>query len=267
VVEAGSNRYEADHVVIAMSSYQVPRVPAFAKDLRPDIVQMHSIDYRSPRQLKPGGVLLVGAGNSGAEIAIEVAREHPTWMSGRDTGHVPFRIDGLPARLFLMRFLFRLVFHRLLTVDTPIGRRARRRMFTQGAPLIRVKPRQLTAAGVQRVAKMTGVQNGLPVLEDGRVLDVTNIIWCTGFGNGLSWIDLPIFEANGEPRHRSGISTDEPGLYFVGLHFLHSFSSTMIHGIARDAKRIADAIEQRTRAAHVRSGEMTSDGRLSTAGA
>jgi len=266
LVEAGSNRYEADHVVVAMSSYQVPRVPAFAKELRPDIVQMHSIDYRSPRQLKPGGVLLVGAGNSGAEIAIEVAREHPTWMSGRDTGHVPFRIDGLPARLFLMRFLFRLVFHRLLTVDTALGRRARHKMFTQGTSLIRVKPRQLAAAGVQRVAKMTGVQNGLPVLEDGRVLDVTNVIWCTGFGNGLSWIDLPIFEADGEPRHRSGISTDEPGLYFVGLHFLHSFSSTMIHGIARDAKRIADAIEHRTRAAEARSGEMTSDRRLSTAG-
>jgi len=266
LVEAGSHRYEADHVVVAMSSYQVPRVPAFAKELRPDIVQMHSIEYRSPRQLKPGGVLLVGAGNSGAEIAIETARQHQTWMSGRDTGHVPFRIDGLPARLFLMRFLFRVVFHRLLTVDTPIGRRVRRRMFTQGAPLIRVKPQQLTAAGVQRVAKVAGVQNGLPVLEDGRVLDVTNVIWCTGFGNGLSWIDLPIFEANGEPRHRSGISTDEPGLYFVGLHFLHSMSSTMIHGIARDAKRIADAIDRRTHAADARSGEVTSDRRLSTAG-
>lgn len=266
LVKAGSHRYEADHVVVAMSSYQVPRVPAFAKELRPDIVQMHSIEYRSPRQLKPGGVLLVGAGNSGAEIAIETARQHQTWMSGRDTGHVPFRIDGLPARLFLMRFLFRVVFHRLLTVDTPIGRRVRRRMFTQGAPLIRVKPQQLAAAGVQRVAKVAGVQNGLPVLEDGRVLDVTNVIWCTGFGNGLSWIDLPVFEADGEPRHRSGISTDEPGLYFVGLHFLHSMSSTMIHGIARDAKRIADAIEHRTRAADARSGEVTSDRRLSTAG-
>jgi putative flavoprotein involved in K+ transport len=266
LVEAGSHRYEADHVVVAMSSYQVPRVPAFAKELRPDIVQMHSLEYRSPRQLKPGGVLLVGAGNSGAEIAIETAREHQTWMSGRDTGHVPFRIDGLAARLFLVRFLFRVVFHRLLTVDTPIGRRVRSRMFTQGAPLIRVKPQQLAAAGVQRVAKVAGVQNGLPVLEDGRVLDVTNVIWCTGFGNGLSWIDLPVFEANGEPRHRSGISTDEPGLYFVGLHFLHSMSSTMIHGIARDAKRIADAIEHRTRAADARSGEVTSDRRLSTAG-
>jgi putative flavoprotein involved in K+ transport len=253
LIEAGSHRFEAEHVVVAMSSYQVPRVPALAKELDLDILQMHSSEYRNPRQLKPGGVLLVGAGNSGAEIAVEVAREHPTWMSGRDTGHVPFRIDGLPARLFLMRFLFRVVFHRLLTVATPIGRRVRRKVFTQGAPLIRVKPKQLAAAGVQWVPKTTGISNGFPVLEDGRVLDVANVIWCTGFGNGLSWIDLPIFEANGEPGHESGIANGESGLYFVGLHFLHSFSSTMIHGIARDAKRIADAIERRTKGAEISS--------------
>jgi len=224
----------------------VPRVPAFAEELRPDIRQLHSSEYRNPRQLKPGGVLLVGAGNSGAEIAVEVAREHPTWVAGRDTGHVPFRIDGLPARLFLVRFLFRVVFHRLLTVGTPIGRRVRHRMFTQGGPLIRVKPRQLAAAGARRVPRMRGVANGLPSIEGGRVLDVANVIWCTGFVNGLSWIDLPIFESGGEPRHKSGIATGEPGLYFVGLHFLHAFSSTMIHGIARDARRIAETIERRT---------------------
>jgi putative flavoprotein involved in K+ transport len=249
LVEAGPHRFEADNVVVAMSSYQVPRLPAFAKELRPDILQMHSIEYRSPRQLKPGGVLLVGAGNSGAEIAVETAREHETWVSGRDTGHVPFRIDGLAARLILVRLLFRVVFHRVLTVGTPMGRRLRRKMFTQGAPLIRVKPKHLAAAGVRRVGKTVRVENGLPVLKDGRVLDVSNVIWCTGFGNGLSWIDLPIFEPDGEPRHRSGICTEQPGLYFVGLHFLHSFSSTMIHGIARDAKRIGDAIELRTKGA------------------
>ena len=265
LIEAGPERFEADHVVVAMSSYQVPRMPAFAKELRPDILQMHSTEYRNLRQLKPGGVLLVGAGNSGAEIAIEVAREHPTWMSGRDTGHVPFRIDGLASRLFLMRLLFRVVFHRLLTVGTPIGRRLRRKMFTQGAPLIRVKPQHLAAAGVQRVPKMRGVIDGLPVLEDVGALEVANVIWCTGFGNGLSWIDLPIFETNGEPRHQSGIASDEPGLYFVGLHFLHSFSSTMIHGIARDAKRIADTIERRTTGVDVRDAAGTSDRRLSTA--
>ena len=265
LIEAGPERFEADHVVVAMSSYQVPRVPAFAKELRPDILQMHSTEYRNLRQLKPGGVLLVGAGNSGAEIAIEVAREHPTWMSGRDTGHVPFRIDGLASRLFLMRLLFRVVFHRLLTVGTPIGRRVRRRMFTQGAPLIRVKPQHLAAAGIQRVPKMRGVIDGLPVLEDVGALEVANVIWCTGFGNGLSWIKLPIFETNGEPRHQSGVASDEPGLYFVGLHFLHSFSSTMIHGIARDAKRIADVIQSRTAGNAVRNAAGTADRRLSTA--
>src|SRR5262249_54985231 len=101
LIEAGAHRFEAEHVVVAMSSYQVPRVPAFAKELGPDILQLHSSEYRNLRQLKSGGVLLVGAGNSGAEIAIEVAREHQTWVSGRDTGHVPFRIDGPVARLFL----------------------------------------------------------------------------------------------------------------------------------------------------------------------
>jgi len=116
------------------------------------------------------------------------------------------------------------------------------------------------------VSKVSGVLNGLPVLDDGRALDVTNVIWCTGFGNGLSWIDLPIFEANGEPRHRSGVASDEPGLYFVGLHFLHSLSSTMIHGVARDAKRITDAIERRTKEAEVSRGTVTSPGQFSTAG-
>lgn len=252
VIDAGSRRFQADHVVVAMSSYQVPRVPEFARELRADIVQMHSSEYRNLDQLQPGGVLLVGAGNSGAEIAIEVARAHQTWIAGRDTGHVPFRIDGLPARLGLMRILFRFVFHRLLTVGTPIGRRLRRNVLAHGGPLIRVKPKRLAAAGVRRVPKVTRVLDGLPATERGAI-DVTNVIWCTGFGNGLSWIDRPIFEVNGEPRHQSGIAAGEPGLYFVGLHFLHALSSMMIHGIARDAKRIADTIERRTRATEMKS--------------
>jgi putative flavoprotein involved in K+ transport len=248
VIESGPHRFEADNVVVAMSSYQVPRVPAFAKELRAPIRQMHSLEYRNPEQLKPGGVLLIGAGNSGAEIAVEVARDHETWLSGRDTGHVPFEIDGFVSRAFMMRFIFRVIFHRLLTVSTPFGRRVRRNVFSRGGPLIRVKPRQLAAAGVKRVPRVSRIQDGLPVLEDGQVLDVANVIWCTGFGNGFSWIDLPIFESNGEPRHESGIALGEPGLYFVGLHFLYSFSSTMIHGVSRDARRIADAIERRAEA-------------------
>jgi putative flavoprotein involved in K+ transport len=245
LVSAGDQRFEADNVVIAMASYQEPKIPVFARDLAPGLVQLHSKDYRNPGQLKPGGVLIVGAGNSGAEIAIDVARAgHSTWMSGRQTGHLPFRIDSLLARL-LTPFLFRVVFHRVLTVDTPIGRKARPKIISQGSPLIRQKPKDLASAGIQQVPRTTGARDGLPQLADGRVLEVTNVIWCTGFDPGMSWLERPVFEPDGEPRHLRGLVAEEPGLSFVGLHFLYSMSSTMIHGVGRDAERIARAIAAR----------------------
>jgi putative flavoprotein involved in K+ transport len=242
LVVARDQQFEADNVVVAMANYQRPRVPAFAKDLNPQIVQLHSLDYRNPAQLQPGGVLIVGAGNSGAEIALDVAREHKTWVAGPDTGHVPFRIDGLLARLLLIRLVLRVVFHRILTVRTPMGRKARSRMLHVGGTLVRTKPRDLIAAGIKRVPRVARIENGLPVLEDGRVLDVANVVWCTGFHPGFSWIDLPVFGPDGEPHHQEGVVPREPGLYFVGLHFLSAMSSVMIHGVGRDAARIADRI-------------------------
>jgi putative flavoprotein involved in K+ transport len=256
IVDAGDLRVEADHVVVAMATYQAPRVPEFARALDPGILQLHSGDYRNPGQLRQGDVLVVGAGNSGADIALDVARSHHTWLSGRHPGNVPFAIEGRTARLVLP-FLFRIVFHRILTVDTPMGRRARPGLISKGGALIRVKPADLAAAGVERTPRVTGVRDGKPLLADGRVLDISNVIWCTGFHPGLSWIDLPkpVYGADGEPVHDRGIVPDEPGFYFVGLHFLYSFSSTMIHGVARDAERIADVIQARVRAATtVRSG-------------
>jgi putative flavoprotein involved in K+ transport len=248
VVTAGDRRFEAAHVVVAMSNYQAPRVPTFASDLAPRIVQLHSSAYRNPGQLRQGDVLLVGAGNSGSEIAMELAPSHHVWMSGRDTGHVPFRIDGLSGRL-MVPLVLRVLFHRILTVSTPMGRKVRPKVISQGGPLIRVKPKGLADAGVGRVPRVAGVRGGLPVLEDGRVLDVANVIWCTGFHPAFSWIDLPIFDEHGEPRHDRGVVSGEPGLYFVGLHFLYSFSSSMIHGVGRDAERIAGTIEARARSA------------------
>jgi putative flavoprotein involved in K+ transport len=246
IVDAGDRRYEADHVVVAMATYQAGRVPDFAPALDPGIVQMHSREYRNPGQLRQGDVLIVGAGNSGADIALDVARFHRTWLSGRHPGHVPFRIESRIARV-IVPFLFRVVFHRILTVDTPVGRRARPSVISKGGPLIRVKPGDLTRAGVERVPRVTGVRDGKPVLADGRVLDISNVIWCTGFHPGLSWLDVPtpVYGVDGEPVHDRGIVAGEPGLYFVGLHFLYALSSTMIHGIARDAERIADAIQRR----------------------
>ena len=126
----------------------------------------------------------------------------------------------------------------VLTLRTPMGRKARERYLTKGTGLIRVKPKQLPAAGVEWVPRTTSVRDGMPVLEDGRVLNVTNVIWCTGFRHDLSWIDLPIFDDRGELVHERGIVPDAPGLAFVGLTFQFSAGSDVIPGVARDARYV-----------------------------
>jgi putative flavoprotein involved in K+ transport len=245
VAVTDSGQYEADHVVVAMASYQGPKVPAFADALSPDIVQLHSSEYKSLSQLKPGGVLIVGTANSGAEIATETLTAHPTWIAGRDVGQMPFDIKNYWVQRVVLPILFRLVFHRLLTVRTPMGRKIRGQMISAGLPRIRQRRSDLDQAGVTWVDKVTGVTDGRPRLADGRTLEVQNVIWCTGYNLGLSWIELPIFDASGEPRQTSGVVDGEPGLYFVGQHFQHSVSSTMIHGVGRDAAMIARTIGKR----------------------
>lgn len=245
VVSAGSHRFESENVVVAMANYQTPRRPAFARDLDPGIRQLHSHEYRNPGQLQDGGVLIVGAGNSGADIAMEVARTHFTWMSGKESGHVPFPIDSVAARLILTR-LVRFIGHHVLTLSTPVGRRLHPKMLSRSAPLVRVKPADLLKAGIKRVSRIVGVQDGRPLMADGGTLDVTNVIWCTGYHPGFSWIDLPIFGEDGRPLHQRGVVSAVPGMYFVGLHFLYSMTSATVIGIGRDAEYVAQAIQLRT---------------------
>jgi len=244
VVETQEAVFEAENVVVAMADFQRPRVPEFAEELDQDIVQLHSYEYRNPSQLRDGAVLVVGAGNSGAEISLDLSRTQRTLLSGKDTGHMPFRIESTASRLLLAPLVLRFLFHRVLTVNTPIGRRARPKILSRGAPVIRVKPEDLSATGVERVPRMIGVRDGLPLLEDGRVLEVANVIWCTGYHPGFSWVDLPVFGAEG-PIHERGVVESEPGLYFVGLEFLYAMSSVMVHGVGRDAQHIADHIASR----------------------
>lgn len=246
MLSAGNLRFESENVVVAMTNYQRPRVPPFAGDLDPDIAQMHSSEYRSPTQLRDGPVLVVGAGNSGAEIAIEIARTHDTMLAGKETGHVPFRIEGMASRFVLVR-LVRFVGHHVLTVRTPIGRKLRPKLLPTAGPLIRVKPKDLVAAGIERVPRVVGARDGRPVLQDERVLEVANVIWSTGYHPGFSWIDLPVFAADGGPMHERGIVGSEPGLYFVGLKFLYAMTSDTITGVARDAERVAKHIASRAR--------------------
>src|SRR5450432_593368 len=168
VVKAGGLELEADQVVVAMASYQQPRVPALAMELSKDILQVHSRDYKNPAQLREGPVLVVGAGNSGAEIAMDLARAgRKVSVAGRDTGEVPFQVGSFWGRWLLGPLLLRFVFHYILTIRTPIGRKARAKILSKGGPLIRTRARDLQAAGAKRCARVVGARDGLPLLEDG----------------------------------------------------------------------------------------------------
>lgn len=243
-IMAGGRRIEADQVVVASGAYHEPRVPDFGSDLGRSIRQLHSSEYRNPSQLQPGGVLVVGAGNSGAEIAFDAAPEHRTWLSGRDTGQMPFPIDGTVSRLVdpLIWFLA----NHVLTVDTPIGRRAGPSLRTRGVPLERVRLVDLRAAGVTRVyARTVGARDGLPLLDDGSVLDVSNVVWCTGFRHDFAWIELPIMGEDGWPMQDHGVVPSVPGLYFVGLPFMRAVASALIGGVGRDAAHVVERITAR----------------------
>ena len=246
VIDAGDQQFETENVVVAMANYQEPHTPEFAARLDPRIVQIHSHSYRNPSQLQPGSVLVVGVGNSGADIAMEVVRTHPTTISGRESGHIPWRIDSFISRNLLFR-LVRFVGHHVLSVRTPIGRKLRPKLLHRAASLIRVKPEDLLAAGIERVERTVDAKDGLPVLADGRTLDVKNVIWCTGYKHSFPWINLPIFDDHGDPMHDKGVVTTLPGMYFVGLHFLYAMSSASFAGIARDAEHIAKAVATRAR--------------------
>jgi putative flavoprotein involved in K+ transport len=239
-VAAGQQTFSAANVVVATGAYHSPRVPDFADQLDAGIVQVHSSAYRNPSQLREGGVLVVGAANSGAEIAIEVSRRHRTWLSGRDPGQEPTRAGSVPDRMLMPLMWF--MASRVLTVTSPVGRKVRDQFLhpPRGIPLGRVRRRDIAAAGIERVPRTAGVRDGKPVLDDGRTLEVANVIWCTGFAIDLSWIDLPIVGDDGFPVQERGVVPSQPGLYFIGLPFLHSLSSALLGGVGRDAAHIVD---------------------------
>jgi putative flavoprotein involved in K+ transport len=242
---ADCERLEADNVVVATGAHGRARVPAFASDLDPGIVQLHSSAYKNPSQLRPGGVLIVGAGNSGADIAMEVVRAHPTWLAGPSVGSMPFQIDKWIARHIGVR-IFIFVGRHILTVRTPIGRSMRAKTEGKGDPLIRVKPKWLAAAGVERVGRVVAVEGGLPVLDDVGALPVANVIWATGLGQDLSWLEVPdALAPDGHPAHERGISTAAPGLFFVGLPWQFSIGSDALAPMPRDARYVVRRIARR----------------------
>jgi putative flavoprotein involved in K+ transport len=187
-------------------------------------------------------VLVVGASHSGADIAFEVAQAgHETVLAGRDTGQLPFSVESRRARL--AQPILKVLWTRVMTVDTPLGRKLAPEIRNHGGFLLRIRSGDLAAAGVERVVdRVVAASQGLPQLADGRVLDVANVVWCTGFRPDYRWIELPLEYDGNFPRQYHGAVASSPGLYFVGMLFLHSFSSMLVLGAGRDAKRVVDEI-------------------------
>lgn len=236
LLSAGEGRYVAENVVVATGPYHTPRIPAFARRLGPSIFQLHSSAYRNPDQLPEGDALVVGAGNSGAEISMELAATRRTYLSGRHTG-------SAPSGLLRSRLFWRLIDR--VTADTRLGRKAKEFDRQRGTPLVGVGPKDIACAGVERVPRVEGVVNGKPELADGRALEVAGVVWATGFRPDFGWIGLPIFDEEGYPVHHRGVVDAAPGLYFLGLPFQRTFASAVVGGVGKDARHVAEHLAGR----------------------
>jgi putative flavoprotein involved in K+ transport len=224
---------EADQVVIATGPFAVPRVPALAGGLAPDLFHVHSTGYRRPSDVPEKTVLVVGGGNTGFQIAEELAATHHVHLA------VGSRQTPLP-QTFLGRDLFWwLTKTRLLTktVESRLGRRMRDR-----DTLIGSSPRQLKRHGVELRPRAVGASGRTVSFADGSDLEVGAVIWATGYEPDHSWIKLPVTDANGAVRHRRGV-TDAPGLFFLGLSWQYTRGSALLGWIKDDAEFIAQQID------------------------
>lgn len=244
-------RVDADNVVVATGSFgRTPKIPAFAAELDASITQLHSSEYRRPAQLPPGPVLVVGASHSGLDIAYELAESREVYLSGPDRGNIPFRPEQRRARVMMPVAVF--AFRHLLTRRTPLGRKEMDEVRRHGGPAFRIKKDDLERRGVaHHQAKTTGTAEGRPRLDDGAVLDVATVVWCTGFKQVFDWIRLPIIDEHGWPVEYRGVVDGAPGLFFCGLSYQYAFSSMVFPGVSRDADYVARQIVSRTKIAEL----------------
>ena len=226
---------EADQVVVATGPFQVPRLPALADDLDPTVFQTHSLGYRNPGELPDGPVLVVGGGNTGFQIAEELAADRETHLSvGSRQMPLPQRIGGRDLFWWLGKLG---ILEK--SVDTRLGRRLSTR-----ETLIGSSPRSANRAGVIMHGRAVGASGRTVAFEDGSALDVAAAVWATGYRFDHSWIELPITDDDGRLVHRRGV-TDVPGLYFLGLPWQYTRGSALVGWVKDDARFIAERIAER----------------------
>ena len=243
VVATADAEFTASKVVVATGPFQVPFVPPIADEVDDAVLQIHSADYRNPAQLPEGGhVLVVGGGNSGFQIAEELAANRKVDLS------VGKRIPSLPQRLLgkdLFWWLSGIGFMKIST-DSRLGRKLSKRDVLIGS-----SARRLRRSGVTLRKRLVSAAGRRAVFDDGSEQDVDAIVWATGYRSGFSWIDIPGVrdERGGSIIHRRGV-TDAPGLFFVGLTWQHTRGSALIGFVGGDAAfiagRIGSQLENRT---------------------
>ena len=228
-VDVDDRTYEAGQVVVATGPFQVPFVPPVTDQLA-GVAQMHSASYRSPDSLPGRRVLVVGGGNTGFQIAEELAATREVHLSvGSRQTPLPQRILGRDLFWYLDRTgLIR------KTTASRIGRRMQGR-----DTLIGSTPRGIRRQhGVELHGRTVSADGGTVRFEDGSTLDVDAVLWATGFRVDHSWIELPVFDANGRLEHDRGV-TACPGLYFLGLSWQHTRGSALLGFVKDDAEHIA----------------------------
>jgi len=231
-LETTAGIFKAEKVVVASGTHPVPRIPGFSTELSEGILQIHSSEYKNPGMIPEGDILVVGAGTSGVEIALEISKYRKTYISGKPTFHIPDNVTKYAGNLYWW------VVKNVLTIKTPVGRKVKGKVLKGGGPLISISAEDLDRSGVIRLQRMKGVMNGLPVMEDGAVADVKTVIWCTGFKPDFAWIEMDIQDETGWPVTDRGISKKQKGLYFMGMPFQYGLSSGLIGGVGRDAAYI-----------------------------
>jgi putative flavoprotein involved in K+ transport len=236
LVTTDAGTLTARHVVMATGANSRPRIPSVAGELDSSILQLHSSEYLNPRAIPAGPVLVVGAGTSGAEIALELAQSHRTFLAGRPTPHVPDPVFALAGGAY-WAFI-----NTVLGVNTPIGRKVAAKFPERGGPLIRVSMKQVETAGVTLLPRITGAEDGMPLADDAAIPVPATVVWATGFRPDLSILPQVPLDRFGLPITRRGIVESIPGLYFVGMPFQYALTSALIGGVGRDTAYVADQI-------------------------
>jgi putative flavoprotein involved in K+ transport len=231
-VELEDRTYEAAQVVVATGPFQVPFTPPLAERLDPRVRQLHSSDYRSPRDVPAGTVLVVGGGNTGFQIADELSESHDVHLS------IGSRQTPLPQRILGHDLFWYLESTGLIRKTT--GSRIGRRMAGRDT-LIGSTPRSIRRRGVRLHGRAVEAEGGTVRFAGGEQLRPDSVVWATGFRTDHSWIQVPVFGADGRVAHERGV-TRAPGLYFLGLSWQHTRGSALIGWVGDDAAFIADRI-------------------------